>query len=104
MTEAAHQDRTYNGWANYPTWAVHLWLANEESTYHASRGVLADAGDPYRGADDLRQWVEEQSPLLGEASMYSDILAWALQIVDWEEVARALGPDEWEESAETPEA
>lgn len=99
MAEPAAQDRAYNGWTNYPTWAVHLWLANEENTYHASRGVLADAGDPYRGASDLQEWVEAQNPLTEKASMFSDILGWALQIVDWEEVARALGPDEWEQAS-----
>ena len=98
-TEPAAQDRSYNGWANYPTWAVNLWLSNEENIYHASRGVLADAGNPHRGAADLQEWVEGSNPILGEASMYSDLLGWALQIVYWDAVARSLGPDEWEESA-----
>ena len=31
--------------------------------------------------------------------MYTDILSWALQIVDWDTVARALGPDEWDATA-----
>lgn len=31
--------------------------------------------------------------------MYADILGWALQIVDWDTVARALGPEEWSEPA-----
>jgi hypothetical protein len=24
---------SYNGWTNYETWAVSLWLGNEESSY-----------------------------------------------------------------------
>lgn len=87
----------YNGWRNYPTWATYTWLSNDEVDYHTSGAVVAHAGDPVRGGKDLREWVEERSPLVDSAGLYHDVLGWALQIVDWESVARALGPDEWEE-------
>ena len=29
---------TYNGWANYATWNVALWLGNDESMYNLARG------------------------------------------------------------------
>jgi hypothetical protein len=28
---------TYNGWANYETWNVALWLGNDESMYDMAR-------------------------------------------------------------------
>jgi hypothetical protein len=28
------EDSGYNGWANYPTWVVNLWLGNDEGTYN----------------------------------------------------------------------
>lgn len=28
----------YNGWKNYETWNVVLWIANDYPTYHASQG------------------------------------------------------------------
>ena len=31
-------DNTYNGWANYKTWNVALWLGNDYPLYQATRG------------------------------------------------------------------
>jgi len=34
-------DTTYNGWTNYETWNVALWINNDESLYH----LAAECGD-----------------------------------------------------------
>lgn len=86
----------YNGWKNYPTWDVHLWLTNDEGTYHAAKDIVEDAVTPRRAASDLQGWIEENNPLIDSDSIYADLLGWALQIVDWDEVARALGPEDEE--------
>ena len=31
-------DTTYNGWTNYETWNVALWLGNDKSLYDLARG------------------------------------------------------------------
>ena len=98
----------YNGYTNYETWVVCLWIDNEQSSYNYVNDVVENAGSVYRAADILKDEYEtakddilENARL--EASVWSDILGHALARVNWEEVARNHKPDEWGDNDETPE-
>jgi hypothetical protein len=99
-------EQGYNGWTNYPTWAVNLWLSNDEGLYNATRELIAAPIDllgaessyvyvePERrrrivAADRLKGWVrDELAPDLG-ATFAADLLGYALDGVDWFEIADA---------------
>jgi hypothetical protein len=84
----------YNGWANYETWCVHLWLTNDQGTYETMREIVAEAKQGYEAGQTIRVYVEDLNPLLGhEASMFTDLLQGALDIVNWQEVAEAFSED-----------
>jgi len=102
--EKTHEERRYNGWTNYETWAVSLWLDNEQSSYLYWREQAArhrqeapNASDFRRGivteeqetrcslANQLKEEVTDASPLC-EASLYADLLGAALGEVDWMEI------------------
>ena len=101
------KEQRYNGWTNYETWAVALWLGDEQTTsdYWASvadeckaeateaEQVAAgtwtvDEATRFSLAERLREDVESGSPL-EEASLYSDLLNSAIQSVNWDEIASA---------------
>jgi hypothetical protein len=89
---------TYNGWKNYPTWAVNLWLSNDEPLYHEAleraQNPLVAPGDRIAVADEFKTWVRDDlAPDLG-ASFAADLLGYALDQVDWLEIA-----DAWIENA-----
>ena len=92
------EDKTYNGWTNYPTWNVNLWLSNDEGTYNYVRESIfgsaydpADCEKPARidAADTIKTIVrDELAPDLG-ASFAADLLGYALDQVNWLEIADA---------------
>jgi hypothetical protein len=90
----------YNGWANYPTWAVNLWLSNDESLHRTTLTIVEEiANDPDLGrgrvADAIKLYVRDDlAPDLG-ASFAADLLGYALDQVDWIEIA-----DNWIEEQE----
>lgn len=89
------EDQTYNGWKNYPTWAVNLWLSNDEGLYGETLSLVGmihdDEDNTYRGevADAIKNYVRDDlMPDLG-ASFAADLLGYALDSVDWFEIADA---------------
>ena len=98
-------DTKYNGWANYETWCVALWLNNEEASYRywrdAARQAVTDAPDASQVkngvwsvseasrhllAEQLRETILD-SDKLKDPSFFTDLLRAAIDAVDWQEIA-----------------
>jgi len=90
----------YNGWTNYETWNVNLWLNNDQGTYDFIVELAKQyADDAPMLAQALESFVDELQPEL-EASMFSDILNAAMREVNWQEIADALLEDHKDEIVE----
>lgn len=84
---------TYNGWKNYATWCVNLWLDNDENTHLDTLTMARDAESTYALANRLRGYVEDlpvAAAVLETASFASDLLGAALADVDWFTIAEHL--------------
>ena len=81
----------HNGWSNYMTWDIALWIDNEQGTYKYWRD-LAEKMNVYDLADKLKDDIEEEQPEIA-ASLYSDILGYGLAKVNWYEIAKHLKED-----------
>jgi hypothetical protein len=77
----------YQGWKNYETWAVALWIDNEQGSQDAVLEQVRELKDPSAIADYLKDMIEDANPLMEEPSLYSDLLGAAISEVDWYELA-----------------
>ena len=96
--------KKHNGWTNYETWVVNLWMSNDANAYEFWReqarrhkenvaecdvmkdDVWADAA-AVDLAEQLKADAEEGRPEI-EASVYADLLTAALSEVNWIEIAK----------------
>lgn len=78
---------TFNGYTNYETWAVCLWIDNDLSLqYEAEDIVIRKDLDDGSAAETFKQWIHNAAPDLG-ATLWADLLNGALSEVNWQEVA-----------------
>lgn len=103
---------THNGWKNYETWAVALWLDNDEGVHdywlELAGEELKNASDAYEAVSNLASMLSEHlSENLPEVDgLYADLLNASLGEVNHYEIAQAfvdaakeeLEPEESEES------
>ena len=78
---------SYNGYTNYETWCVSLWLDNDEPNHLWLRNLVASAASSYDKAQRLKEYVSyDHNPLIDTATMYTDLLGGALSAVNWHEI------------------
>ena len=80
---------TYNGWTNYPTWAVFLWYGDTFVDDEQMQAMVYDAADR---EGFVRDCVLEYMPstLCG---FFSDIITNAIDRVNWTEIVDAILED-----------
>ena len=110
------KENGYNGWSNYETWNVKLWMDNDqgsreywkEQTLEAF-GRAADKDEAlYKLSEAIKDAHEEQAQDALEAakvesSWISDILNGSIREVDWYEIAESLYDDNKEDIEEDKE-
>ena len=85
------RDKTYNGWTNYATWNVPLWVDNEYSLYTIRCDLLKIAVGPIDGEwvrSFINCYMNGTTPDLAG----NDWEGGRIQDVNWEEIA-----EHWEE-------
>lgn len=86
-------NKSYNGWTNYETWNVKLWMDNDgsldfwnEQVGEAIRKHGEDA--EYNLGEQLKDYHQDNMPEV--SGTYADLLQASLSEVNWCEIAEAL--------------
>lgn len=107
--------KEYNGWTNYETWAVNLWIDNSESAFNEwherARERWTEGVEPFdwetttganwpdqreraisRLASDIQEQHEQDASDMLDAScgVFADLLNAALSEVNWREIAEHM--------------
>lgn len=88
---------TYNGYTNFETWLVALWLDEygEEDYWRERAQEAVDNADsePFSGperffADDLKDWIVDEVENAKLSGLLADLLNAAVSRVNWYEIAK----------------
>lgn len=94
------KDTTYNGWINYETWAVNLWLTSCEDTEKKLNEIANKAPfqlKPHQQADKLQDMVHglmddfidnlyEFGGSIPRDQMFIDLIRGAINNVKWDAI------------------
>lgn len=95
----------YNGWTNYETWLVNLWLTNDQGSQEMvqewAQECVQDAIDKdcdsdsikndaaYELGERIKDWHDEmQAETVGTSGVFTDLLNAALGSVNWYEIGQ----------------
>lgn len=75
----------YNGWSNYETWVVNLWMTNSPGYYEELCSIVSSEDDLYDKAEALEDWLRFEYD--GEyTSVWADLVNHSLARVNWCEI------------------
>jgi hypothetical protein len=95
------EKQKYNGWSNYETWCVNLWIENDEGLNDTVIDFAIDIIESSDGKDEairdlskkIESEIDEFTPEL--KGMFADLLTSALSSVDYYEIAEHYIDDNW---------
>lgn len=94
----------YNGYLNWETWLVALWINNDEGSQdfwiEQAHEALNDAQETkyftkedeavFLLSDTLKDYFEDSPEIPMSSGFYYDLMMGALSVVDWKEVAETI--------------
>jgi len=81
----------YNGWTNYETWLVSLWLDNDQASCDALEALWAEPASDSQKAERLEELVRELYEF-EPCGLVADFVNAAFRHVNWMEIVEVSCP------------
>ena len=81
---------SYNGWLNWETWLMALYINNDEGTQDEARAVCLQDIPEYEAVQNLREWAEETLLNVEDEGIIADIVGGFAADVFWLEIVRNI--------------
>lgn len=76
--------QTYNGWTNYETWLVNLWITGDEGYYSRFQEIVSFGDSLDDQAEALEDFLRSEHD--GYSSVWADLVNASLSEVNWYEI------------------
>jgi hypothetical protein len=95
-------DREYQGWTNYETWCVNLWISNDEHTQREHQALARECVQDARESDETFTRLQRARLIMADrmkeqfeecvcehttSGLFADLLQASLDEVNWGEIA-----------------
>jgi len=95
----------YNGWKNWETWVVNLWLTNDQELYDLTLAINYET--KYFSESEAITYVATEirestmaiwDTMTGNVDhwalgLFTDLIQGSMALVDWDEIARSVRED-----------
>lgn len=78
----------YKGWSNFPTWDIKVWIDNNDGLCRRYTRAAKNIGEPGALALMLKEEFKHGRP--DAWGPYGELMAWALELVNWHEIAESI--------------
>lgn len=103
------ENNTYNGWTNYQTWVCSIWMDNDRGSYEhyseTARDLLKLHKDKTQAEDELSKIMKDdldgEMQCMSVEGLFGDLLQNAVDQIDFNEIAKSMIEDIYEEIEET---
>ena len=85
-----NKEKGYNGWTNYETWLVSLWIDNDEALQTTVKNLCKQKFQYNFKKDEALKGIVEEYIFLDEASLRTDLIKSALSEVNWTEIINSF--------------